>query len=184
MNRFVSTSPGDSKDGAGDGEGFAVSNWPSAVVATAISRMRRCVFIVQGLCQEGISWLFFGDRLTVPQNFAYETFVSRLISLLWQRRPTSGVGFGISVENLLKMKDRTLADADEAFVRTIQVEHDKDRRAKKKGHDDPSGQTTIIPQPAGEADCRDAGNATEQEQPNHGIRHAALPREHSITMDR
>jgi hypothetical protein len=59
MNRFVSTSPGDSKDGAGDGEGFAVATWPSAVVATAIRRMRRCVFIVQGLCQDGISWLFF-----------------------------------------------------------------------------------------------------------------------------
>ena len=140
--------------------------------------------LFRGCVRMGFPGCFFGDRLTVPQNSPYETFVSRLISLLWQGRPTSGVGFGISVENLLKVKDGTLADADEAFVRTIQVEHDKDRRAKKKGHDDPSGQTTMIPQPAGEADCRDAGNATEQEQPNYGIRHAALPREHSITMDR
>src|SRR5436189_5529811 len=73
--------------------------------------------------------------------------------------PTSWVRFGISVENLLKMKDRTLADADEAFVRTIQVERDKDRCAKKKGHEDQSGQTTMIPEHAGEADSRDAGNA-------------------------
>jgi len=70
MNRFVSTSPGNSKDGAGDGEGFAVSTWPSAVVATAIRRMRRCVFIVQGLCQDGISWLFFWGQADGSAKFS------------------------------------------------------------------------------------------------------------------